>query len=80
MASQPLMAFALVGLGLRQLSVGPRSVTMVKRIIRGVSAGAAEEGANAALASESAALAEHELRQRLLAIFPDAFRLGDGVS
>jgi phosphoenolpyruvate-protein phosphotransferase (PTS system enzyme I) len=80
MASQPLMAFALVGLGLRQLSVGPRSVTTVKRIIRGVSAGAAEEGANAALASESAALAEHELRQRLLAIFPDAFRLGDGAS
>ena len=26
MASQPLMAFALIGLGVRQLSVAPRSV------------------------------------------------------
>src|SRR5688500_4882571 len=38
MASQPLMAFALLGLGLRQLSVAPRAVPLLKRIIRGVSA------------------------------------------
>ena len=35
MASQPLMAFALIGLGVRQLSVAPRSVPLVKRIVRG---------------------------------------------
>ena len=37
MASQPLMAFALIGLGVRQLSVAPRSVPLVKRIVRGIS-------------------------------------------
>ena len=79
MASQPLMAFALVGLGLRNLSVSPRSVPAMKRIIRGVSAGAAEEGAKAAMAAETAAAAEEELRRRLLAIFPAAFSLGDGA-
>ena len=36
MASQPLMAFALIGLGVRQLSVAPRSVPLVKRIVRGI--------------------------------------------
>ena len=46
MASQPLMAYALLGLGLRQLSVSPRSVPVVKRIVRGVTA----EGAGAAAA------------------------------
>ena len=35
MASQPLMAFALIGLGLRTLSVAPRSVARVKRLVRG---------------------------------------------
>ena len=30
MASQPVMAFALIGLGVRQLSVAPRTVTLVE--------------------------------------------------
>src|SRR4029079_17118463 len=38
MPSQPLMAYALLGLGVRQLSVAPRSVAAVKRIVRSVSA------------------------------------------
>ncbi|HEU4584829.1 MAG TPA: phosphoenolpyruvate--protein phosphotransferase [Gemmatimonadaceae bacterium] len=37
MASEPLTAFALIGLGVRQLSVAPRSVPLVKRLVRGVS-------------------------------------------
>ena len=52
MASQPLMAFALIGLGVRQLSVAPRSVPLVKRIVRGISVEAAEEAANAAVDSD----------------------------
>ena len=40
MASQPLMAFALIGLGSAQLSVAPRAVPLVKRIVRGISAAA----------------------------------------
>jgi phosphotransferase system enzyme I (PtsI) len=72
MASQPLMAFALIGLGLRQLSVSPRAVPMVKRIIRGISTSIAEEAAMAALAARTAVTAEAELRFRLLAAFGDA--------
>ncbi|HEY9480559.1 MAG TPA: phosphoenolpyruvate--protein phosphotransferase, partial [Gemmatimonadaceae bacterium] len=36
MASEPLMAFALIGLGVRQLSVAPRAVPLVKRLVRGI--------------------------------------------
>ena len=49
MASQPLMAFALLGLGVRQMSVAPRSVPLVKRIIRSVTAAHAKLAASAAL-------------------------------
>ncbi|HEY2164905.1 MAG TPA: putative PEP-binding protein, partial [Gemmatimonadaceae bacterium] len=65
MASQPLMAFALIGLGVRQLSVAPRSVPLVKRIVRGISVAAAKEAANAAADSATAAESEAILRARL---------------
>ena len=67
MASQPVMAFALIGLGVRHLSVAARSVALVKRIVRGVSAEVATEAALAALGARTAREAERELRQRLLA-------------
>jgi phosphotransferase system enzyme I (PtsI) len=69
MASEPLMAFALIGLGIRQLSVNPRSVPLVKRIIRGVSASFAAEAATAALHARTAAEAKRELEFRLKAAF-----------
>jgi phosphoenolpyruvate-protein phosphotransferase (PTS system enzyme I) len=72
MASQPLMAFALIGLGVRELSVAPRSVPLVKRIVRGVSAEVAREAAEAALASPTAKVAHDELRMRLFSAFGDA--------
>ena len=65
-ASQPLMAVALIGLGVRQLSVAPRSVPLVKRIVRSISVAVAEEAAQAAVSAATAAEAEAELR-RLLA-------------
>lgn len=68
MASQPLMAFALIGLGVRQLSVAPRSVPLVKRIVRGISARHAEEAAREAAASRTAPDAERILRERLAAL------------
>ncbi len=58
MASQPLMAYALLGLGLRQLSVGPRNVAVVKRIVRGVHASRATAAAERALNSATAREAE----------------------
>jgi phosphotransferase system enzyme I (PtsI) len=74
MASQPLMAFALIGLGVRQLSVAPRSVPLVKKIVRSISLAAAEEAASAAVAAATAADAEAALRRRLVGL------LGDGES
>lgn len=79
MASQPLMAFALIGLGVRQLSVGARSVPLVKRIVRGVSARVATDAADAALATQTAHEAESALRSRLLSAFGDAPFLRDGL-
>ena len=71
MASQPLMAFALIGLGVRQLSVSPRSVSLVKRIVRSISVSLAEEAANAALAAPTAERAGRELSARLRTALPD---------
>ncbi|GAC1414222.1 MAG: phosphoenolpyruvate--protein phosphotransferase [Gemmatimonadaceae bacterium] len=79
MASQPLMAFALIGLGVRCLSVNSRAVPLVKRIVRGVSVGVAAEAANAAIASKTAREAEVELRRRLMTSFGDAPFLRDGL-
>jgi phosphotransferase system enzyme I (PtsI) len=79
MASQPLMAFALIGLGVRSLSVAGRAVPLVKRIVRGVSVAVAAEAANAALESRTAREAEGELKRRLLTAFGDAPFLRDGL-
>lgn len=65
MASQPLAVFALLGLGIRQLSVAPRMVADVKRIVRGVTLASAEEAARAAMATGTAREAETLLRRRL---------------
>jgi phosphotransferase system enzyme I (PtsI) len=79
MASQPVMVFALIGLGVRQLSVGPRAVPLVKHIVRGISVELAAEAAEAAIASDNAAGAERQLSGRLRAAFGDASFLGDGL-
>jgi phosphotransferase system enzyme I (PtsI) len=76
MASQPLMAFALIGLGVRQLSVAPRSVPLVKRIVRSISVETAEVAARAALDAPTAAAAAHELRSRLKRAIDDERLIG----
>jgi len=66
MGSQPLTVFALIGLGVRQLSVSPRAVPIVKRLIRSVSVAAARDAVTAALASGGTAReVELVLRRRL---------------
>ena len=79
MASQPLMAFALLGLGVRQMSVAPRSVPLVKRIVRSVTAAHAKLAASAALRSLTADQARHELARRLADVIGDAPYLYDGL-
>lgn len=65
MASQPLMAFALLGLGLQNLSVAARAVPVVKRIVRGVRVERARAAAREALACATAAEAELVLHRAL---------------
>jgi phosphoenolpyruvate-protein phosphotransferase (PTS system enzyme I) len=79
MASQPLMAFALLGLGVRQLSVAPRSVPLVKRIVRGVTFEHAKLAASAALRARTADQAREELARRLGDAIGDAPYLYDGL-
>jgi phosphotransferase system enzyme I (PtsI) len=79
MASQPLMAFALLGLGVRQLSVAPRSVPLVKRIVRSVTYAHAKLAASAALRALTAEQARHELARRLGDAIGDAPYLYDGL-
>jgi phosphotransferase system enzyme I (PtsI) len=67
MASEPVMAFALVGLGLRNLSVAPRSLPLLKKIIRNIKASDAAAAATAALATRTAAHSEAVLREHLAA-------------
>lgn len=74
MGSQPLAVFALMGLGIRQLSVAPRAVADVKRVIRGVRLEAAEDAARAAMAAGTAREAETLLRRRLRAELEGEYR------
>jgi phosphotransferase system enzyme I (PtsI) len=79
MASQPLMAFALIGLGLRELSVAPGSVPHIKMLIRGISTDIAREASLAALSASTAHDAEKALRRRLHAAFGDAAFIEHGL-
>jgi phosphotransferase system enzyme I (PtsI) len=79
MASQPLMAFALIGLGVRQLSVAPRSVPLVKRIVRSISVEVAEDAASAAAAASTAAEAEAVLSGTLAGALGGQTFMADGL-
>ncbi len=74
MASQPIMVFALVGLGVRQLSVSPRAIPTVKRLLRGVTTAAAREAVETALATSGTAReVELQLRRRLRVALGDGY-------
>jgi phosphotransferase system enzyme I (PtsI) len=67
MASQPLMAYVLLGLGVRALSVAAVSLPAVKRLVRGVSTTAAADAAQRALATATPREAAKLLRAALSA-------------
>lgn len=79
MASDPLTAFALIGLGVRQLSVAPRSVPLLKRVVRGLGAGAASDAADAALSAATALEARALLTGCFERIFPNDPYVRDGL-
>ena len=65
MASEPIMAFALIGLGVRTLSVAPLSVPAVKQIIRGIHTSVAAEAVRLSCDAGTSAAAESLLRAAL---------------
>jgi phosphotransferase system enzyme I (PtsI) len=71
MGSNPLMAFVLLGLGIRSLSVSPRALPFLKRILRSVPPAAAVEAAEAACAAGTAAEGERIVRRLLRAAVHD---------
>lgn len=80
MASQPLMSFALIGLGLRELSVNPRAVPYVKQVVRRVSFEAARDAVVRACDAPTAEEAEAILSAELKAVVGDAYFLrSDGL-
>jgi phosphotransferase system enzyme I (PtsI) len=80
MASHPLMAFALLGLGVRELSVNGRSIPLVKRVVRGVSIAKARDAAQRACDALTAEDAEAVLMAELRAAFGDAYFLREGLT
>jgi phosphotransferase system enzyme I (PtsI) len=69
MASQAVTAFALIGLGVRELSVSPRSVPVIKQIIRGITASAARAAVEEAMHARNASDAERALSGPLNSLF-----------
>ena len=80
MASQPVTAFALIGLGIRELSVSPRSVPVIKRIVRGITASAASEAVEEAMHARNAVDAERALSKPLNVLFGRDPLLEEGLS
>ena len=54
MAAEPELVSILIGLGLRELSVQPRAIALVREAVRAVEVGPAEEAARSALAGNAA--------------------------
>jgi phosphotransferase system enzyme I (PtsI) len=72
MSGEPMFAALLVGLGLRQLSVTPRKIAELKRVIRQLSLAEAERVARDALTLETARDVTTLLKDNLRRILPDA--------
>lgn len=72
MSGEPLYAPLLVGLGLRQLSVTPRKVPEVKRVIRQLRVDEAKRIADQCLNMETARQVGSFLRDQLRRILPEA--------
>jgi phosphotransferase system enzyme I (PtsI) len=79
MASQPLTAFALIGLGVRTMSVSPRSVTLLKRLVRGTTASTAAKCVAHAMEARTAAASEAIILRAFTETFGEVAELLDGL-
>ena len=79
MASQPLTAFALIGLGVRSMSVSPRSVTLLKRLVRGTTATVAAGCVEKAMEARTAAASEEVILRAFTGTFGEVAELLDGL-
>jgi phosphotransferase system enzyme I (PtsI) len=79
MASQPLTAYALIGLGVRTMSVSPRSMTLVKRLVRGTDARVAAQCTEEAMRARTAAASEAVVYKSFADTFGDIAELFDGL-
>jgi len=73
MAGDVLYTMLLIGLGMRELSMGPKVIPEVKRIIRAVSSTVAREVAEEALRLGSAPEISAFLEQKTRELLPDVF-------
>jgi signal transduction protein with GAF and PtsI domain len=62
MASDPLMAVLLIGLGYRNLSVAPPTLLLLRWLVRQVPLAACEQAASAALAASRAGEVQAAIR------------------
>ncbi|MCS7166956.1 MAG: phosphoenolpyruvate--protein phosphotransferase [Gemmatales bacterium] len=72
MGAEPMYAFVLIGLGLRQLSTPPSAIPELKRLIRSITVEEARRAAQAALQMESAQDITNYLRDQIRRILPEA--------
>jgi phosphoenolpyruvate-protein kinase (PTS system EI component) len=71
MASDPLAAIVLVGLGVDELSASFKTTGILKRIIRSITVSGARRIANGALKLRSQAEIENYLTEQINRVFPD---------
>jgi phosphotransferase system enzyme I (PtsI) len=73
MASNPLQALVLIGLGVRTLSMRPRAIPLIKELMRSVSVQEISYAVEAALSCASADEVRQCLTTRLATVVPEAF-------
>lgn len=71
MSGEPIYTMLLVGMGLRQLSVGPHNIPEIKRVIRSITIDESKEVAQHALKLETAREVTQYLREKTRRILPE---------
>ena len=79
MAADPRYTWVLAGLGIRELSMNPSAISVIKAIIRTSTSAEMTKLANRVLAARSAAEAEAIVYETMHARFPEHLEHGAGA-